>query len=1116
MALATSPKDTNVDWAVPQTGGAFISYSRDESSKLAIALQGRLERFAKPWYRLRAIRVFRDDTNLSANPDLRGTIEAELARSSWFILLASPKAAQSQWVESEIQWWLDHRSVEHIMLVQAAGEIHWDTNQNKFDLARSSAVPLILERAYPREPRWIDLRWFNAPESLAAADPRFNERVADLAAPIHRKERPDIVGENVRQHRRTVRLARGAIATLAILLALSLIATVLAVQQRNEAIRQNTISVARQLAATAVNLTNTDMQQASLLAVEAYKLHPDAQTAAALYTTSAASPQLVGFLDAGSDVTATSGTADGNIVVAGTSSGDVWRWNRRTGERENLLHFERPVNRVMVNNNGTVVAASTRDTAQPTAAVTGGVWRRGKATMTEHEIVALSPSGRLIVEAVPTSEDGSAVLRALRGRKVLLEKHVSFTSISDMVQVPTEDRVVLINAGGGLNSYELPSGHHVIQGRARTGAHAVVSAVDPSGAFVAVPNGAKNVEIDAIENLPPTQEPILAGYGLTDSPDPTAFALSAGAEQLATAIDGRIWVGSIAKGHADPPDPIVLPGSGGARAGTLRFLNQRLLISGSGTAIGVWDLAQYSRLGRQIKIRYQPSCNGCGPGDVLVNPSGTRGLMFNDLHDGVALVDFRTQASSYGNYSGGQLGHLIAAQAVWLDDDRLFTWDDRNAVATVWTGPLLDQALVRWSVPEQKRPEGVDPPDHMVLTHGDGQIILIDSDGRVLRFDVDRQTAQAGKTRLPFDHPQAIGIDRTGKRAWALTPDQRKASTAQTGLLVVDTASARTVVDKSLDGNFTNAHLDGDVLQLWHEDGPLTTLNVSSSERSTTPLKLGFGSALTSSQPFVVYDEGGFVWLYDTQLRTSVGSFAIPTEVFAWTQYGFSEGDQVMAVATQANEGFGSVRAVRLGYEQWQQIDCATAGRDLTADEWKSLTGLAVPKNLRCWPASSTQTLSPPPSVRTPSSGRPTPIQSEMSKDAQERQALRELEQLASADRKLTKFKGQWVAQVASKYSGISDPVQRTASGSHVFYAADILAEHKAMRQQFSNPYTVRLLKGSELPVGRINGKLLWYTFVFGDFTSSADVKAFCTNAFADLSRNARANHCTWRRLPSR
>jgi hypothetical protein len=185
------------------------------------------------------------------------------------------------------------------------------------------------------------------------------------------------------------------------------------------------------------------------------------------------------------------------------------------------------------------------------------------------------------------------------------------------------------------------------------------------------------------------------------------------------------------------------------------------------------------------------------------------------------------------------------------------------------------------------------------------------------------------------------------------------------------------MVNKSLDGDFTNAHLDDDVLQLWQEDGPLTTLNVSSSERSTAPLRLGVGSAATRSQPFVVYDEGGFVWLYDTQPRTSVGSFAIPTEVFAWTQYGFSERDQVMAVATQANEGFGSVRAVRLGYEQWQQINCATAGRDLTADEWNSLTGLAVPKTLRCLPVSSTQTQSPPPSVTTPSSAGPTPIRNQ-------------------------------------------------------------------------------------------------------------------------------------------
>jgi hypothetical protein len=49
---------------------AFISYSHAADGKLAPALQSALHRFARPWYRLRAIRVFRDATNLSISPHL--------------------------------------------------------------------------------------------------------------------------------------------------------------------------------------------------------------------------------------------------------------------------------------------------------------------------------------------------------------------------------------------------------------------------------------------------------------------------------------------------------------------------------------------------------------------------------------------------------------------------------------------------------------------------------------------------------------------------------------------------------------------------------------------------------------------------------------------------------------------------------------------------------------------------------------------------------------------------------------------------------------------------------------------------------------------------------------
>jgi hypothetical protein len=79
-----------------QTYKAFISYSHAVDGKLAPSLQGALHRFAKPWYQLRSIRVFRDQASLSANPALWSSIEAALAASEFFILLASPKAAHSE------------------------------------------------------------------------------------------------------------------------------------------------------------------------------------------------------------------------------------------------------------------------------------------------------------------------------------------------------------------------------------------------------------------------------------------------------------------------------------------------------------------------------------------------------------------------------------------------------------------------------------------------------------------------------------------------------------------------------------------------------------------------------------------------------------------------------------------------------------------------------------------------------------------------------------------------------------------------------------------------------------------------------------------------------------
>jgi hypothetical protein len=50
--------------------GAFISYSHSTSAEVARGLEEWLQRYAKPWWRWRAMNVFRDDTNLTAAPAL--------------------------------------------------------------------------------------------------------------------------------------------------------------------------------------------------------------------------------------------------------------------------------------------------------------------------------------------------------------------------------------------------------------------------------------------------------------------------------------------------------------------------------------------------------------------------------------------------------------------------------------------------------------------------------------------------------------------------------------------------------------------------------------------------------------------------------------------------------------------------------------------------------------------------------------------------------------------------------------------------------------------------------------------------------------------------------------
>jgi len=259
---------------------AFVSYSHAADGKLAPALQQALHRFAKPWYRRRALRVFRDKTSLAANPALWPAIELALGDSLWFLYMASPPAAQSHWVQKEVQWWLEHRSSDKMLMLLTDGDLSWDSGTQDFDWGRTTAVPQSLRGQFKDEPLYVDLRWARSDEELSLRHSRFRSAILDIAAPLHGKPKEDLDGEDVRQDRRNKTWAWSAGGALAVLAVAATTSAIYAVQQRDEALRQRDEAVARQLRTEAQRLGPIDNQQttAVLLMIESLRRAQDASS----------------------------------------------------------------------------------------------------------------------------------------------------------------------------------------------------------------------------------------------------------------------------------------------------------------------------------------------------------------------------------------------------------------------------------------------------------------------------------------------------------------------------------------------------------------------------------------------------------------------------------------------------------------------------------------------------------------------------------------------------------------------------------------------------------------------------------------------------------------------
>lgn len=253
---------------------AFISYSHKSDRNVAISLQRWMQRFAKPWYKLRQIRVFRDETDLSATPSLWKSVRQALDQTEYLILIASSRSAQSKWIKREIYYWLTGKDLDpakeqvylsnedilpeklaRFFIVLTEGKLSWNESQGDFDWQNSNALPPFLTDIFKEEPLWVDLTQIagekDLERSLGRSNPEFLTAVARLLSPIRKIDFNRLISEDYRELRKTKIVAWSAALTLSLLTLFLILAVYLVLLSGDAARKQSQAAEAGRLVAEA-------------------------------------------------------------------------------------------------------------------------------------------------------------------------------------------------------------------------------------------------------------------------------------------------------------------------------------------------------------------------------------------------------------------------------------------------------------------------------------------------------------------------------------------------------------------------------------------------------------------------------------------------------------------------------------------------------------------------------------------------------------------------------------------------------------------------------------------------------------------------------------------------
>ncbi len=918
---------------------------------------------------MRALRVFRDKTGLSASPELWPSIEAALRESEHLILLASPRAAGSEWVEREIDWWLEHRSPSTLLIAVTEGDIAWGEQGDGFDPTQSSAVPVVLLDAFPAEPLWVDFRWADANARLSTDDPAFADAVADLAAPLHGRSKDEMIGEDVRQWRRTRRAVTGAVAGLALLAIAATAAAVFAFDRQREAERQRNVAVvareaeaeqrveaetqaslarSRQLAAEAQSLADDELDLALLLAVESYEASPTSEARAVLLDTTRAAPSLVRFL-AGHEhpVRAMASETGSGSLMSVDWEGEVWVTDLQhgTSERHEVPGFDTdraPTPRPggdgvgFIDSDGQLrlwTIGADRSEAVGWAPV-----------LPPDSTLGFSSDGRYIA-AVSTVDPWSTYVMEIETESVSIlagpghgPQGVSLQTFLGPARVafsPDGRWLAVVDELGGLEVRDLTTGQLFEVGQATS------IAFSPDSTAIVVASVGTEVYVLALPSMERTaiREPVDPGSTL--DLQPLAFR-SDGAAFLLGSSDGsvRAWAWPL---DAAEPD-VIGRTNGGGRVMTLAFADDTtVLVADEGGSIEQWDLERPATSGHAM------SGEVARVGAVAVSPDG--GLVAaggcespapelppNQYETCVGAVWIEATAGGPGTllFPGG--GEVIAAA---------FTPDGRMLVTGSWDTPVVATDLATGISEVISDRPAVD----LAVNPVSSDVAFVGLDGSL---QVTSISGTGVELRAP---PDDLGAELRG--GLAFSPDGKELYVALGRGTVsrwdLDTVTETTVIELGEEDLVDMMDLavspDGNTLAVtWSDAGGDPMIQRYEIESATESLPaitdrrfLG-GMGFTPDGASLAYSSNRGLVLWDVDRHNPIG---LPLEPGSAARHAVAVGGPPEApIAVQAD--VNGATWWRLADDHLIEVACARANRTIEDSEWSRFATSADEPSVAC------------------------------------------------------------------------------------------------------------------------------------------------------------------------